>query len=128
MDIISIIDRFVDLELECGQLSSSLSNAKLSLGYAKGKGSGFESSVDYAQKQVYTISREFEQKRNEHDYLKYQYISMAENMPIEALERVLNYLGNKSGQGLGYKSQAYGMVYNILYSTYRNRLGNFRRY
>ena len=128
MDIISIINQFVELELECGQYEGRLSSTQNGLNYAQGKGRGWESSVEYASNQVSTIGREFQMKKMQHDSLKSQYTERAKNMSPEELGNVLNKIGNMSSRGTDYKSQAYGMVYNELYSIYQQKLSSFRKY
>lgn len=127
MDIIGIINQFVELELECGQYESRLSSAQNGLNYAQGKGYEWESSVDYASNQVSTIEKEFQIKKMKHDSLKSQYTEIAKNMSTEELSNVLNSIGDMSSRGTDYKSQAYGIVYNELYSIYQQKLSSFQK-
>ena len=82
-------------------------------------------SQEYASGLYRDAKNTFEQARNEQDSLRREYLDFASSMSPLELAQILNQLGTYASNNYGYKSQAYGMVYNDIYSIYNNKIKGY---
>ena len=123
-NILNTIQQYVELELKFAELEQSLTSLQNSLYYSHGKGTGWETSVEYTAPKPATKSNHSSIIQYEHQKQKDQYLNEAREMTPQDLEPVLTKIGLYSQEGTDKKAMTYAQIYKEIYTIYKEKTQN----